>query len=163
MCCRIDWFESSRQDNRLSPRRSHSLCWLHTCSHHQHFLFLQEVFLLTVAIESVSKQSSGSKCPSEKFGKVTSSGFVFGQGTIAAVALLATCWNFSPWYSAYWFPFLVLKTDSLPVGEFPVAELCDTNLKVCIIDNVSMFSSDEQCSGSFSVIVEKTCSSSRFL
>ncbi|NXV50228.1 SUSD1 protein, partial [Uria aalge] len=53
-----------------------------------------------------------------------------------------------PWYSAYWFPFLALKTDSLPVGEFLVAELYDTNLSnVNVIDNVPMFSSDEQCSG----------------
>ncbi|NWS42164.1 SUSD1 protein, partial [Probosciger aterrimus] len=78
------------------------------------------------------------------------------------VAFLATCWNFSPRYNAYWFLFLVLKTDSLPMGEFPVTELCDTNLNVCIIDNVPMFSSDEQCSGSFSVIVEKICSNSSF-
>ncbi|NWX71832.1 SUSD1 protein, partial [Alca torda] len=69
----------------------------------------------------------------------------------------------SPWYSAYWFPFLALKTDSLPVGEFPVAELYDTNLSnVNVIDNVPMFSSHEQCSGSFSVIVEKAFSNSSF-
>ncbi|NXK81618.1 SUSD1 protein, partial [Amazona guildingii] len=78
------------------------------------------------------------------------------------VALLATCWNFSPWYSAYWFLFFVLKTQSLSMGEFPVVELCDTNLNVCIIDNIPMFSRDEQCSGNFSVIVEKTCSNSSF-
>ncbi|NXE27883.1 SUSD1 protein, partial [Ardeotis kori] len=79
------------------------------------------------------------------------------------VAFLATCWNFSPCYSAYWFPLLALKTDSLPVGEFPVAELCNTNLSdVSITDNVPMLSSDEQCSGSFSVIVEKACSNSSF-
>lgn len=80
------------------------------------------------------------------------------------MAFLATCQNFSPWYSAYWFPFLALKTDSLPVGEFPVAKLCDTNLSnVSIVHNVPVFSSDERCSGSFSVIVEKAFSNSRFL
>ncbi|NXQ84542.1 SUSD1 protein, partial [Nyctibius grandis] len=70
------------------------------------------------------------------------------------------------WYmvKCCWFPFLALKIDSLPVREFPVAELCDANLSdVSITDNVPMFSTDEQCFGSFLVIVEKACSNSRFL
>ncbi|NXC36099.1 SUSD1 protein, partial [Campylorhamphus procurvoides] len=37
-------------------------------------------FLLTVAIESVSKQSSGSKCPSERSDKLASAGFAFWLG-----------------------------------------------------------------------------------
>ncbi|KAF1571559.1 Sushi domain-containing protein 1, partial [Eudyptes chrysocome] len=86
-----------------------------------------------------------------------------GRLCFVFLASLATCWNFSPRYSAYWFPFLALKTDSLTVEEFPVAELCDANLSdASIIDNVPMFSGDEQCSGSFSVIVEKACSNSGF-
>lgn len=36
---------------------------------------------------------------------------------------------------------------------------CDAN----VVDNVPVFSSDVQRSGSFSVIVEEACSSSRFL
>lgn len=116
-----------------------------------------------MAIESVSKQSSGSKCPSERFGKFTSSGFVFRLWQDWCSGILGYMLEFQAWYNAYWFLFLVLKTECLPMGEFPVAELCDSNLNVCIIDNVPMFSSDEQCSGNFSVIVEKTCSNSRFL
>jgi len=50
------------------------------------------------------------------------------------------------------------------VGEFPVAKLCDTVLSdVSIIVNVPVFSSDEQCSGNFSVLVAKACSNSRIL
>ncbi|NXP11884.1 SUSD1 protein, partial [Thinocorus orbignyianus] len=64
----------------------------------------------------------------------------------------------------YWFLFLALKTDYLPVGECPTAELWDTKLSTMnIIDNVPMFRSDEQCSGIFSVIVEKAFSNSSFL
>lgn len=51
-----------------------------------------------------------------------------GRGRIGTVTFLAMCQNFGPWYSAYWFPLFALKYDSLLVGEFPVAWLCDTVL-----------------------------------
>lgn len=76
--------------------------------------------------------------------------------------LLATCQNFSPWHSAHCFPFLASITSS--VGEVAVPELCDTDLSdTSIIDNAAMFSTDEQCSGRFSVTVEKACSNCRVL
>ncbi|KGL97239.1 Sushi domain-containing protein 1, partial [Charadrius vociferus] len=83
--------------------------------------------------------------------------------TVSVTVAVQTKGRLCPWYSVYCFPFLALKTDSLPLGEFPVAELCDTNLSnVSIVHNVPVFSSDERCSGSFSVIVEKAFSNSRF-
>ncbi|NWV53102.1 SUSD1 protein, partial [Daphoenositta chrysoptera] len=61
-----------------------------------------------------------------------------GQGRIGTVTFLAVCQNFGPWYSAYWFPFSALKYDALPVGEFPVAWLCDTNL-ICFYNKLVPF------------------------
>ncbi|NWT57309.1 SUSD1 protein, partial [Erythrocercus mccallii] len=61
--------------------------------------------------------------------------------------------NFGPWYSACWFPFFALKYDSLCVGEFPVAWLCDTNLSgMSITDNAPIFTSDKQGSGSYQLL-----------
>ncbi|NXL70160.1 SUSD1 protein, partial [Leptocoma aspasia] len=68
-------FYSNRQEKGLFPRLHNSLCWLHSCSHCQRSLFLQDVFLSAhLAIDSVSKENSGRKCPSERFGKFAFSG-----------------------------------------------------------------------------------------
>ncbi|KAF1533750.1 Sushi domain-containing protein 1, partial [Eudyptula minor] len=53
------------------------LCFTHVATISILFFCKIFFFLLTVVIEPMSKQSSGSKCPSEKFGKLVSSGFVF--------------------------------------------------------------------------------------
>ncbi|NXB94795.1 SUSD1 protein, partial [Vidua chalybeata] len=65
-------------EKALFPRLHNSLCWLGTCSHCQHPLFLQDVFLSAhLAIDSMSKKSSGRKSPLERFAKFTFSGLAF--------------------------------------------------------------------------------------
>ncbi|KFV82284.1 Sushi domain-containing protein 1, partial [Struthio camelus australis] len=74
------------------------------------------------------------------------------------VTFRVRCRSFSLWHSAYWFPCLALIIDSLPMAVLAVSELFDTDSSdVSIVDDVPVFSNDEQCSSSFSVIVEKVC------
>lgn len=89
----------------------------------------------------------------KKMGNVLFQNLSVAFGRIGSLALLAIWKDISPWHGAYCFPFLVFITSS--VGEFTVAELCDTDLSgVSITDNILMLSANEQCSGSFSVTVK---------
>lgn len=92
-------------------------------------------FLLTWPL-TMSKEKGGRKCRSERFGKFAFSGLAF--------------WLRQDWYRILvhgtmptGFYFFALKYDSLPVVEFPVAWLCDTNLSgMSITDNAPVFTSD---------------------
>ncbi|NWS63944.1 SUSD1 protein, partial [Chunga burmeisteri] len=79
---------------------------------------------ITVSV-TVAVQTKGRLC-----GKLASSGFVFWLRQHWCSGIPGYTPEFQSMVQCLVVSILTLKTDSLPVGEFHVAELCDTNLSV---------------------------------